>query len=97
MKTTLELPAQLVKEVKLRAVRDGRKLKDAVADLLRKGLAAEESRRPAVSKADLRKDPLTGLSVVRCPLPANPGEELRPARLSAMLLGQEIEWHRGAG
>src|SRR5437868_2341669 len=40
MKTTLDLPDLLVKQVKLRAVRDGQKLKDAVADLLRKGLAA---------------------------------------------------------
>ena len=39
MKTTLDLPDALVKQVKLRAVREGRKLKDAVADLLRKGLA----------------------------------------------------------
>ena len=34
MKTTLDLPDALVKQVKLRAVREGRKLKDAVADLL---------------------------------------------------------------
>ncbi len=40
MKTTLDLPDALVKQVKLRAVREGQKLKDAVADLLRKGLAA---------------------------------------------------------
>jgi plasmid stability protein len=37
MKTTLDLPDALVKQVKLRAVREGRKLKDLVADLLRKG------------------------------------------------------------
>jgi hypothetical protein len=40
MKTTLDLPDDLVKEVKLRAVHEGKKLKDAVAELLRKGLAA---------------------------------------------------------
>jgi plasmid stability protein len=40
MKTTLDLPDALVKQVKLRALRDGRKLKDAVADLLRQGLAS---------------------------------------------------------
>ena len=40
MKTTLDLPDALVKEVKVRAVQEGRKLKDAVAELLRRGLAA---------------------------------------------------------
>jgi hypothetical protein len=40
MKTTLELPDELVKEIKLLAVNNGKKLKDAVADLLRQGLDA---------------------------------------------------------
>ena len=40
MKTTLELPDELVKDIKLRAIHEGKKLKDAVAELLRKGLAA---------------------------------------------------------
>jgi plasmid stability protein len=39
MKTTVDLPDRLVKAVKLRAVHDGRKLKDTVAELLRIGLA----------------------------------------------------------
>ncbi|HZL36280.1 MAG TPA: hypothetical protein VFC78_13260 [Tepidisphaeraceae bacterium] len=40
MKTTLDLPNELIKEVKLLAVHEGKKLKDAVADLLRRGLDA---------------------------------------------------------
>ena len=38
MKTTLELPNDLVREVKLRAVNEGKKLKDVISDLLRQGL-----------------------------------------------------------
>lgn len=38
MKTTLDLPNDLVREVKLRAVNEGKKLKDVVAELLRQGL-----------------------------------------------------------
>ena len=52
MKTTLELPDDLVKEIKLRAVHEGLKLKDAVADLLRRGLATGSPVGPAVLKAD---------------------------------------------
>ena len=49
MKTTLELPGDLVREIKLRALHDGRKLKDAMADLLRQvsGRASREAPAPA--------------------------------------------------
>ena|ERR1700676_1026896 len=52
MKTTLELPDDLVKEIKLRAVHEGKKLKDAVADLLRKGLKSTSTGSGTVVKAD---------------------------------------------
>ena len=52
MKTTLDLPDDLVKELKLRAVYEGKKLKDAAAELLRKGLAATSVGSPTVVKAD---------------------------------------------
>jgi plasmid stability protein len=52
MKTTLDLPDDLVKEVKLRAIHEGKKLKNAVADLLRKGLAAA----PVGSATSVRAD-----------------------------------------
>jgi hypothetical protein len=44
MKTTFDLPDALVKEIKLRAVHEGKKLKDAVAELLRRGLSASAGR-----------------------------------------------------
>jgi plasmid stability protein len=50
MKTTIELPDDLIKEVKLLAVDEGRKLKDVVADLLRQALGGA-SRGPTVVKA----------------------------------------------
>src|ERR1035441_4511804 len=52
MKTTLELPDDLVKQIKIRAVNDGLKLKDAVADLLRKGLTASSATSATVVQAD---------------------------------------------
>ncbi len=47
MKTTLDLPDDLVKEIKLRAVHDGKKLKETAAELLRKGLNVETKHSPA--------------------------------------------------
>lgn len=39
MKTTLELPDELMRSLKIRAAQTDRKLKDLVADLIRRGLA----------------------------------------------------------
>jgi plasmid stability protein len=44
MKTTLELPDKLMREVKIRAAHEHKKLKDTVAELIRKGIAAHKSR-----------------------------------------------------
>ncbi len=61
MKTTLDLPNDLVKEVKLHALHGGRKLKDTVADLLRKGLSATNPvAKPALSPR-VKTDAKTGL------------------------------------
>lgn len=46
MKTTIDLPPDLVREMKLLAVYEGRKLKDVAADLLKRGLAANSSSPP---------------------------------------------------
>jgi len=43
METTLELPEDLLRDVELRSVHDGKKLKDTLLDLLRKGLQADPS------------------------------------------------------
>ena len=94
MKTTLDLPDALVKQVKLRALRDGRKLKDAVADLLRKGLAAagETSAEPVVTT-----DKQTGLPVIECKNAATPQGEMTLQRVADILLAQEAGWHHAAG
>ncbi|MHB8744680.1 MAG: hypothetical protein ACYC9L_16380 [Sulfuricaulis sp.] len=48
MKTTLDLPDDLMQRVKLRAVHAHRKLKDEVADLLERGMLNTPAKRPAV-------------------------------------------------
>lgn len=60
MKTTLELPDELMREVKIRAVHEHKKLKDIIAELLRKGLAASRPSRTKIPKPiKLRGGPIT--------------------------------------
>lgn len=46
MKTTIDLPDDLIREVKLRAVLESRKLKDVIEEIFRRGLAADEPVHP---------------------------------------------------
>jgi plasmid stability protein len=50
VKTTIDLPVELVREMKLRAVRDGRKLKEVAAEILRRGLESQDP----IAKPELR-------------------------------------------
>jgi plasmid stability protein len=67
MKTTFDLPDELIHAVKLRAVMQRRTVKDLVADFLRQGLGiappGQAAVPPADSMIDIRPD---GLPVVRC-------------------------------
>ncbi len=96
MKTTLDLPDDLVRRLKLRALQDGRKLKDAVADILRAGLAAQKRQSPT-DVAIVVKDRKTGLPVIQCRRAAPRGQELTPERVAEVLNQQEAEWARDAG
>jgi len=63
MKTTLELPDDLMRRVKMRAIQRNQKLKDAVAQLLEAGIAAvpegEAPRRPPRPVRLRKHGPLT--------------------------------------
>ena len=50
MKTTLDLPDELMREVKIRAVHEHKKLKDTIAELLKKGIAASRTERSKIPK-----------------------------------------------
>ena len=79
MKTTLDLPNELVREMKLRAVIEGRKLKDVAAALLAAGLAA---------KASQAKVPRARRGAIKLPLfpcsPDAPARQMSMAAISAM-------------
>jgi len=60
VKTTLDLPDDLMRAVKIRAVHEQKKLKDAIAELIRKGMAAGRKRPPKTPKpVKLRGGPIT--------------------------------------
>ena len=87
MKTTLDLPDELMRTVKIRAVEEDRKLKDMIAELLRRGLA-DEAGVPRTVRRRVR------LPLVPCAHEARPDEEMTPERVSRVLLDDEV---RAAG
>ena len=83
MKTTLDLPDELMREIKVRAAREDRKLKDLVAELLRRGLR-EESAKPDQIRNRVK------LPLIHSTHPAKPGEN-SPERMAQILLDQEVD------
>lgn len=65
MKTTLDLPDDLLREMKLRAVMQGRTLRDLVADFLRLGLGMAASRPAAPPPGSRVEIGVDGLPIIR--------------------------------
>jgi hypothetical protein len=60
MKTTLDLPDELMRKVKIRAVHEHKKLKDTIAELIQKGMVVSSARRAKLPKpVKLRGGPIT--------------------------------------
>jgi hypothetical protein len=96
MKTTLDLPSELIQAVKLRALEAGVKLKVAMAELLRKGLEADFPSRQK-SSPRITRHPQTGLPVIQCRHPASALEEMTPQRVAEVLVEQEVAWRPDPG
>ncbi len=86
MKITLDLPDELMKSIKRSAVEENRTLTDLIANMLRRGLAEEETE-PGVVRNRVT------LPLVHGAHAARPNEELTPERISDILLMQEAEAH----
>jgi hypothetical protein len=65
MKTTLDLPDDLMMEVKIRAARQGKRMKDVMAETLRKGLFPEAIARES-PKSIITHHPVLGFPMVEC-------------------------------
>lgn len=81
MKTTVELPDGLMRALKVRAAEEGRRLKDVMADAVRRGLA--EPAPAATARARVQ------LPIVHCHKAASPEEEMTPERTAEVLLHTE--------
>lgn len=78
MKTTVELPEDVLRQLELRAVREGRRVAELVAELVRTGL----------KRSNQGSSPKKGkkLPIVDCD-PARPEEEMTPERVAEVLWG----------
>ena len=83
MKTTLDLPDELMRAVKVRAAEDNLELKEVVTNLLRRGLAATAAKKPMVRNR-------VQFPLVKCAHPAKPGDELTPERVAEILVEADI-------
>ena len=64
MKTTLDLPEDLMREVKIRAVHEHKKLKDIIAEMIRKGMSAGKGKSEKIPKpVKLRGGPITAKEI----------------------------------
>jgi hypothetical protein len=84
MKITVDLPDELIREVKLRAVHQRRTVKDLVAEFLRQGLGlpplGEAEKRPVSPMVNIGK---SGLPVIVCAANA-PATRMSAAELLAL-------------
>lgn len=85
MKATLDLPGDLLREMKLRAVNEGRKFKDVAAEIFRRGLVQQE-------KCTTRRR--VKLPLIKCRHPAT--RDLTADEVAGVLLKQEVDWSHEA-
>ena len=92
MKITIDLPEDLVKQVKLKAAHDCRRLDDTMADVIREGQSVYGS--GVGLRARIVRSATTGLPVI---MPATaPRSHLSSDDIAEILLNQETAWHDDA-
>ena len=111
MKTTIDLPVEIARGLKLQAVTHGRKLKDLATEIIRLGMAPEAASsrgRRAVPKPSPKFSasppsaprraigPRVKLPLIRCRHAASGATELTAEEVAHMLLKQEANWSHEA-
>ena len=82
MKTTLDLPEELVREMKIRAATQGRKLRDVAAEVIQIGLRNEPSNAPDPTEKRVKLPMLRGGKAAR---------QFSAEEIDEILLNQEIQ------
>ena len=77
MKTTIELPDELFRRLKMRAAEEGRTMKDLLTELVRGSLASKSIRRKKAKP----------LPIIKGGRPAKRGEGMTPDRVAEILWG----------
>jgi hypothetical protein len=75
--------------MKIRAAREGRKLRDVATEVIQRGLSKSP---PKPEKATKR----IAFPLIQCKHPAPKDQELTSDRIAEILINQEIEWHHEA-
>lgn len=88
MKTILDLPPDLIREMKLRAAGEGRKLRDVATEIFRRGLAVPSTHKEAIRRR-------LKLPLIQC---KKLSTEMTAEQVAGVLLKQEMDWsHEAAG
>jgi hypothetical protein len=90
VKTTFDIPDDLLRAMKIRAVQEGRKFKDVATEVFRRGLA--QPNMAANSGGEQR----VKLPLIQCRHPAASHAKLTPDQVADVLLKQELEWSHEA-
>lgn len=85
VRTTLDLPDDLMRALRIQAAREGRKLKEVAAEALRAGLE-----HPGGAASGSR--PRMRLPLVECAHEAPSGEEVTPERVAEVLVAQDVSF-----
>lgn len=86
VKTTLDLPDDVMRAIKVRAARQDRRIKDIVTELLRRSLAQDDV--PAPQQGSTRVE----FPLIHCAHKASPDEEPTPERIAEILSEDEARW-----
>lgn len=79
MKTTVELPDDLMRAIKVRAAEEGRSIKDLLTDLLRSAIG------PRAERKRVRILKRSEMPIIKGGRRAKPSEEMTPERVASIL------------